>query len=309
MEAMVWVLNEAPGLPSHAFGTLMGLATHADKFGRAAFPAQATLAGYTRKSARQVRRDLDDLVAAGLIRHGDPRFVAHIPADERPIVWDLAMEKTASEAKPKPQRGGRGRPVADVRPDVDDRSDVHVRSLDETADQTSGRTPTSGRTSMAEGADVGVLLTVLEPKSKSSTRRATSTTTRKKSTPTEHPLFAEFWKAYPRREGKGKAREAFNQAVDNGATPEVIVSAAARFARHCIRVKTERGYMPHPTTWLNQERWEDEYDADPGTEGAPPKPLPPHCGHCDPANRWIELPDGRYDRCPDCHPDNARSHA
>lgn len=302
---MVWVLNEAPGLPSHAFGTLMGLATHADKFGRAAFPAQATLAGYTRKSARQVRRDLDDLVAAGLIRHGDPRFVAHIPADERPIVWDLAMEKRATEAKPKPQRGGRRRPVVDVRPDVDDRPDAHVRSLDEDADQMGGRTPTSGRTSMAEGADVGVLLTVLEPKSRTSTRPSTSTTKRKNAPAPEHPLFAEFWSAYPRREGKGKAREAFSKAVANGATPEVLVGAAGRFARHHARIQTEAKYIAMPTTWLNQERWEDEIELEKITDS--PLILPPHCGSCDPTTRWYEDDDGRYDRCPNCHPDNVRS--
>jgi len=158
---------------------------------------------------------------------------------------------------------------------------------------------------MAEGPDVDVLLTVLEPKSKTSTRRSTSTA-KSKLQQSEHPLFAEFWSAYPRREGKGKAREAFALAVANGATAEVIVSAAGRFARHCARVKTERGYMPHPTTWLNQERWEDEYDDEPAKSDQPPA-LPPHCGHCDPATRWYELPDGSYDRCPDCHPDNVRA--
>lgn len=160
---------------------------------------------------------------------------------------------------------------------------------------------------MAEGADVGVLLTVLEPKSKEVTSPSKSNGRKNTAVP-EHPLFAEFWSAYPRREGKGKAREAFNKAVDAGANPAILVSAAARYASHHSKLRTERNWLAMPTTWLNQERWDDEYDGNPGSDnGNNTPPPPPHCGHCDPANRWIELPDGSYDRCPNCHPDNVRS--
>lgn len=139
----------------------------------------------------------------------------------------------------------------------------------------------------------------------SSKKQATG---RKRNTPPpEHPLFAEFWKTYPRREGKGKAREAFGRVVANGTQPEILVAAAARYASYHWRMKTEVKYIAHPTTWLNQERWEDDYIGELGTQDAAPKPPPPHCGHCDPANRWIELPDGSYDRCPDCNPDAIRS--
>lgn len=165
-EAMAWVLNEAPGLPSHAFGVLMGLAHHANAHGIGAFPAQATLAAYARKSVRQVRRDLNDLESAGLIRAGSSEFVAHFPPDERPGVWDLAMSWT-NESAPESEGTGRPRPAADVRsligqatqtsadgPDVDDRADVDVRSdtsvlskmAIEDKDADLDRTPTTGRT-------------------------------------------------------------------------------------------------------------------------------------------------------------------
>jgi hypothetical protein len=135
---MAWVLNDAPGLPANAFGTLMGLANHADHQGRGVFIAQATLSRYARKTDRQVRRDLAELEKLNLIRRGDQRLVAHLPPMKRPIVWDLALElreTVDSDRTPTTGHGspaGHARPVTDVRPDIYDRSytaarpDAHV---------------------------------------------------------------------------------------------------------------------------------------------------------------------------------------
>lgn len=99
VQAMAWVLDDAPDLPTHLFATLMGLANHAQKDGTAAYPSQATLAKYARKSERAVRNDLTELERLGLIRRGDQAAVsANVPVDKRPIVWDLAMERK----RPKP---------------------------------------------------------------------------------------------------------------------------------------------------------------------------------------------------------------
>jgi hypothetical protein len=138
----------------------------------------------------------------------------------------------------------------------------------------------------------------------SSKKQASS---RKRNTsPPEHPLFAEFWKAYPRREGKGTARKAFNAVIGNGTQPEILVSAAARYASHCFRTKTEQKYIAHPTTWLNQERWEDDYVSEPDNQDQAP-PLPPWCGHCDREYRRVERDGGRVGPCPTCHPDAERN--
>lgn len=159
---------------------------------------------------------------------------------------------------------------------------------------------------MAEGADVGVLLTVLEPKSKEVTSPSKSNRRKNTAVP-EHPLFAEFWSAYPRREGKGKAREAFNKVVDLGTAPKVLISAATRYASHHTRIKTEAKYLAMPATWLNQERWEDEYGSD--TDDDTAKELPPWCGHCDPEYRRLEYDGGRVGPCPTCHPEAERTRA
>lgn len=67
--------------------------------------------------------------------------------------------------------------------------------------------------------------------------------------------FVRFWEAYPRKTGKGAARTAFTRAVEKASLEEICSSAAA-FAR--FREGEDPKFTPHPTTWLNQERWTDE---------------------------------------------------
>jgi len=173
-EAMTWALRDAPDVPSHAVAVLLGLANHADPNGRGAFPSQPTLAEYARKDVRQVRRDIEKLELLKLIRRGEQRLVAYLPADKRPVVWDLAMERVKEFPEPettgRPRPAGRPRPVASVPPDADDRPDLDVpsppqepSSQDCDRTSTSGGTPTSGRTYKAERQDVGVRQTILEP--------------------------------------------------------------------------------------------------------------------------------------------------
>lgn len=75
-------------------------------------------------------------------------------------------------------------------------------------------------------------------------------------TPSEcERTFNEFWEAYPRRIGKKAARSSWDRAT-RSATPEAIL-AALRAALPELS-KKDAQYIPHPTTWLNQGRWEDE---------------------------------------------------
>ena len=78
----------------------------------------------------------------------------------------------------------------------------------------------------------------------------------------ESDLFVEFYeRAYPRRQGRGAARKAWAKAIKAGHDPVLIIDAARRFAADRNRVDK---YTPHPSTWLNQERWDD--DPLPGTQ-------------------------------------------
>jgi hypothetical protein len=93
LEAIGWVLRDAPGVPAQCLGVLVGLADHADKFGRGAYPSAATLAAYARKSERQVRYDISLLADAKLIRMGNQALAGRLPQNRRPIVYDLAVER------------------------------------------------------------------------------------------------------------------------------------------------------------------------------------------------------------------------
>lgn len=149
-EAMTWALRDAPDVPSHAVAVLIGLANHANELGQGAFPSQKLLGKYARKLERQVRKDLSALEEMGLIRRGDQRLVAHIPADRRPIVWDLAMELTAS------QTGGPTGPAGPRRPVVEDRGVPDGRSCGTQREVPQDRLTVREPTTTAEVGSTGV---------------------------------------------------------------------------------------------------------------------------------------------------------
>lgn len=69
--------------------------------------------------------------------------------------------------------------------------------------------------------------------------------------------FERFWQAYPRKVGKGAARKAFARALTL-TTLETMLTALAWQRSQPAWVKDGGDYIPHPSTWLHQERWDDE---------------------------------------------------
>lgn len=67
--------------------------------------------------------------------------------------------------------------------------------------------------------------------------------------------FEQFWKSYPRRVGKGAARKAFEKALRLTSFDEIMSGLIRQLSYYASR---EPQFIPHPTTWLNQERWSDE---------------------------------------------------
>lgn len=67
--------------------------------------------------------------------------------------------------------------------------------------------------------------------------------------------FHEFWKAYPRKEGKKSAYKAWVKARDR---PGIALVLEA-IARAVQSRQWREGYIPHPATWLNHGRWDDEF--------------------------------------------------
>jgi hypothetical protein len=66
--------------------------------------------------------------------------------------------------------------------------------------------------------------------------------------------FNSFWDIYPRKLGKGEARQAFFKAVTKHGH-EVIMDGVRRLAEDPNLPAPQ--YVPRAATWLNQERWED----------------------------------------------------
>lgn len=78
----------------------------------------------------------------------------------------------------------------------------------------------------------------------------------------DSPDFEAFWKAYPRKQGKGNARTAFKKAKAKGVSLEKLIQAIEQQKRS-KQWKTNGGqFIPLPATWLNQERWDDSLDVE-----------------------------------------------
>ena len=70
--------------------------------------------------------------------------------------------------------------------------------------------------------------------------------------------FARFWKAYPRKVNKPGAKRAFDKLpVDDGLL-SVMLSAIDKQKASAQWQENGGQYIPHPATWLNGRRWEDE---------------------------------------------------
>ena len=71
------------------------------------------------------------------------------------------------------------------------------------------------------------------------------------------PRPEEFWKAFPRKIGKSLARKAWAKARKE-VSASVLIDRAKQFSEVCRRKGTEEKFIPHPSSWLNAGRWDDE---------------------------------------------------
>ena len=70
--------------------------------------------------------------------------------------------------------------------------------------------------------------------------------------------FDQFWKSYPRKVGKPAALKAFKRLNVDAVLLTTILKAIDAQKRTEQWSRDGGQYIPHPTTWLNQERWNDE---------------------------------------------------
>ena len=73
-------------------------------------------------------------------------------------------------------------------------------------------------------------------------------------------FFDEFWKLYPRKESKQQAKKAWMK-LNPGQELFDLIANALEYRSQTKEWLAENGrYIPHPATWLNGRRWEDEVD-------------------------------------------------
>lgn len=79
----------------------------------------------------------------------------------------------------------------------------------------------------------------------------------------EHHLeaFGAFWLTYPKKRAREEAKKAWIAALERGADPQRIVTAATAYANE--RANEDPKYTKHPATWLNKGCYDDEPETPP----------------------------------------------
>lgn len=81
--------------------------------------------------------------------------------------------------------------------------------------------------------------------------------------------FEEFWAAYPRKTARKPALKAWEKSAATR-PPLAEIIEAIRYQR--TGRQWQEGFIPHPATWLNGERWADVTDADTDDEPEDTRP-------------------------------------
>ncbi len=92
--------------------------------------------------------------------------------------------------------------------------------------------------------------------------------------PTVDLAFERFWDAYPRKVAKGAAIKAWKkEAVYFTDIQDKILQSLARQKNQPQWLKDDGQFIPHPATWLNQQRWEDGEPVKIAVKAVPKPPI------------------------------------
>ena len=71
-------------------------------------------------------------------------------------------------------------------------------------------------------------------------------------------LFDNFYALYPRKQGRRAAEKSWQRLSSQ--EQQDAFDALSNHIEYWKLKQTEKDFIPHPATWLNQGRWEDELD-------------------------------------------------
>ena len=76
--------------------------------------------------------------------------------------------------------------------------------------------------------------------------------------PNGDDVFERFWKEYPKKIGKGAAEKSWKKIQPGKELADKIIAAVGHQITWPQWIKEDGQYIPNPSTWLNQKRWQDE---------------------------------------------------
>jgi hypothetical protein len=100
--------------------------------------------------------------------------------------------------------------------------------------------------------------------------------------------FNAFWAAYPKKEKKAGALKAWRKLKPDRKLSGQIMSALDAHKAREEWCRDGGKYVPHPTSWLNQRRWEDE-----GVAAVGPLPAPARSSEAVLAEQRRRVDEGR----------------
>lgn len=71
-------------------------------------------------------------------------------------------------------------------------------------------------------------------------------------------MFSEFWMLYPKKHAKKYAEKCFNKLSTE--EKEAAILGLKKYLKYWEMKSTDSEYIMHPSTFINQARWEDELD-------------------------------------------------
>jgi len=248
LQALVWASSLGGALrPAHK-AVLSALANFADAEGGSCYPSIGTLAERSCMSARNVQYRLRELQAFGLvtIERGTGRgltsvYRLHLGASAPERVQSGApfpkVERVQDSAErvQNPQKRVQSGAPDPLRDPVLDPSKIQIRSI--------------GSEAKAIPA-----FELEHPEPKRQAPMLFALPGGKASAADLDAEFSEWWAAYPRKTGKGAARDAYAKARrKKGVTAGLLLAGVQK-----TKFPKDEKYIPMPTTWLNQERWTDK---------------------------------------------------
>ncbi|SNY84298.1 hypothetical protein SAMN04244553_3615 [Nocardia amikacinitolerans] len=271
-----------------AQAVLIEFADFADANGRGAWPALYRIAWGLSCSERNVANHVKALKDAGLLVESPSQAAtAHLPSDERPIVYDLPIHwvrtETYEEAKKKhnAERAARKKAAADKRKAkakaaAGDEQNPSAPPADGYEESCRGgmKNPTGG---YEESCRRGMKLTSYNPTTKPSTEPSTEL-------PTQLPLVAavgpvteathqaeivdpydQAYHDYPQPGGYEEGRKVFEAALEKRLVPlPMLLQAIRNFAADPVTrqrlASPERQFVPQLARWLKDRHWKQWID-------------------------------------------------